>query len=419
MVQKTVLDNGLRVISEQIPGAHSTSIGIWVEVGSRHEAPRLGGIAHFVEHMLFKGTDRRSARDIAGEIDAVGGVLNAFTGREHTCFYAKILADKVPLALDLLSDLVLNSTFDFDEIEKERRVILQEIHMVEDTPDDLIHDLFSQRFWSGNSLGASILGPEETVKALSRDDLLGFVNQHYCGAKLLICAAGAVDHGLLLDLVQSHFGSLSAGQARPRSETPRTVGGLHWLEKPLEQAHLCLGIGALPQNHPERFAAYALNVLLGGSMSSRLFQTIREERGLAYSIYSYLNTHSDAGALVVYAGTSPEDATEVTRIILRELSRFRTEEIRPASLRAAKDQLKGQLVLSLESTDSRMTRLAKNELYLGRHLDLPELLDCFEQVSASDILALAQATVKDEALHLQLIGPSGASVPPLVDLTVE
>jgi len=419
MVQKTVLENGLRVISEQIPGAHSTSIGIWVGVGSRHEPPRLSGIAHFVEHMLFKGTDRRSAKDIAIEIDSVGGVLNAFTGREHTCFYAKVLGDKLPLAVDLLSDLILHSTFDLDEIEKERRVILQEIHMVADTPDDLIHDLFSQEFWQGEQLGASILGTERTVSDIGRADLQSFLFDYYCGSNLLICAAGAVDHAALLSLVRCQLGSLPAGQPLPPAKKPRSVRSLGLVEKPLEQAHLCLGAEALPQNHPLRFASYVLNVLLGGSMSSRLFQTIREERGLAYSIYSYLNTHSDAGALVVYAGTSPDDAAEVARIILRELAWFRSQELTPSALRAAKDQLKGQLVLSLESTDSRMTRLAKNELFLGRQLDMVELLDCFEQVSASDVLQLSQLTLRDNTLNLQLVGPPGMNALPLIDLTVE
>lgn len=419
MVQKTVLENGLRVISEHIPGAHSTSIGIWVGVGSRHEPSRLGGIAHFVEHMLFKGTARRSAKDIAREIDSVGGVLNAFTGREHTCFYAKVLADKTPLAVDLLSDLVLNSTFNLDEIEKERRVILQEIHMVEDTPDDLIHDLFSQRFWQGHSLGASILGDEQTVGAIDRDALRAFLVEYYCGSNLLICAAGAVDHDVLVDLIWSQFNQLPAGKSLPPSKQPLPLRGLGLIEKPLEQVHLCLGTSAVAQNHAGRFGGYLINVMLGGSMSSRLFQTIREERGLAYSVYSYLNTHSDAGALVVYAGTSPEDVGEVSRIILRELARFRSEELTPAALRAAKDQLKGQLALSLESTDSRMTRLAKNELFLGRNLELAELLACFEQVSAADVQALALATLRDDSLNLQLIGPSGLTALPLVDLTIE
>ncbi len=419
MVQKTVLDNGLRVISEYIPGAHSTSIGIWVGVGSRQEPPRHGGIAHFVEHMLFKGTESRTAKDIAREIDSVGGVLNAFTGREHTCFYAKVLADKLPLAMDLLADLVLRSTFDLDEIEKERRVILQEIHMVEDTPDDLIHDLFSQEFWRGDALGASILGTEQTVGAIGRKDMLAFLERFYTGRNLLVCAAGAVAHEDLLALVQSQFSSLAEGETLVPGPLPRSVRGLGLIEKSLEQAHLCLGTRALPQNHPGRFAGYVLNVLLGGSMSSRLFQTVREERGLAYSIYSYLNTHSDTGALVVYAGTAPDDAGEVVRIILRELQLFRRSLLAPEVLRAAKDQLKGQLVLSLESTDSRMTRLAKNELYLGRNLEIGDLLDRFEAVTAEEILTLAKTTLQDDNLNLQLVGPEGMTPPPLVDLTVE
>ncbi|BCR04834.1 peptidase M16 [Desulfuromonas versatilis] len=418
MIRKSTLDNGIRVVTEQVAGVHSATVGAWVETGSRHETPEQNGISHFVEHMLFKGTERRSAKDIAREIDSVGGVLNAFTGREFSCYYAKVLSPRLPLAIDLLADIALHSLFDLDELEKERKVILQEIYMVEDAPEDLVHDLFTQNFWPGHPLGRPILGSRESVGSLSRGDLVRFVEQRYRGGNILICAAGELEHERVLEQVGEFFAGLGGGVAPGLTQAPVCQRGVDIIEKDLEQVHLCLGSSALPQNHPDRFALHLLNNILGGSMSSRLFQSIREDLGLAYSTYSYLNCHSDTGSLVLYAGTSPEEARSVLHLMLKELRRLTTELVSEQELQATQEQLKGHLLLSLESTDNRMTRLARNELYLGKNPPLREVVQGFEKVTREDILRLGQSLFRDEQLHLQVVGKlPQADITPL-DLTV-
>ncbi len=419
MIQKSTLDNRIRVVTEHIPGAHSVSVGVWVQNGSRHEPSPKNGISHFLEHMLFKGTEHRSPQDIAREIDSVGGVLNAFTGREYSCYYAKVLAKHFPLALDLLSDIVLNSVFDLDEIEKERRVILQEIHMVEDTPDDQVHDLFSQNFWKGHPLGQSVLGTGESVRGLSREDLLQVMSERYQGENIVICVAGGLEDQPLVDQISEAFQNVpSSDKPLPVCTLPQFQRQVNISGKALEQVHICLGTRALPQDHPNRFSCYLLNTILGGSMSSRLFQTIREDLGLAYSTYSYLNCHSDAGALVLFAATSPDDAVKVVALMLKELLRFRQESISAAELFAAKEQLKGHLLLSMDSTDNRMTRLAKNEIYMGCNISLKEVLHGFDRVTSEDILRLAEFILQDDYLGLQLVGNAKDSDFPLVDLTL-
>ncbi len=418
MIQKTVLDNGIRVISEKMPGAHSTTIGVWVLNGSRHENPVQNGISHFAEHMLFKGTERRSARDIALEIDSVGGVLNAFTSREHCCFYAKVLAEKTPLAIDLLSDIILNSVFDLDELEKERRVILQEIHMLEDSPEETVHDQFSLAYWKGHPLGLPVQGSLETVRSLSREMLLEHMGCCYRGGDLLICAAGALEHEDLVDKLSIAFGDLAGGRFCAAGQPPKAHRGLEVVEKDLEQVQICLGTRALPQSHPQRFEAYLLNTILGGSMSCRLFQSIREEQGLAYSIYSYLSNYADTGALVVYCATGPENVPVTIGLILDELRRIKSQPVPLDELQAAKDQLKGHLLLSLESTDSRMTRLAKNEMYLGCNPMLDEVLAGFDSVTQEGLLGLADEIMQDDYLNLQMIGDIEKHEFPLLDLTL-
>ncbi len=419
LVRKTTLGNGIRVVTEKISPAHSVTVGFWVENGSRHERPAQHGISHFVEHMLFKGTDRRSALEIAKEIDSAGGVLNGFTSREYSCYYAKVLANKLPMAIDLLSDIVLHSVFDREEMEKERRVILQEIHMLEDTPDDYIHDLFSQMIWKDHPLGFPVLGTRETVDGISREELQGFLAERYCGDNILISAAGNLEHEQIVDAIATAFTGVASGlrvSPRPFSSYRRGVG---IDEKDLEQIHICLGTRALPQNHPQRYESYLLNSILGGSMSSRLFQKIREEQGLAYSIYSYLNCHSDAGSLVTYSGTSPADTHKVIRIMLNELRRLRCDVVPEEELQAAKDQLKGNLLLSLESTDNRMTRIAKNEIYLGRQQPTKEVLSGISKVTAEGVREVAAAILMDEYLNLQVIGRVGETDLKSLDLTLE
>jgi predicted Zn-dependent peptidase len=420
MIQKSVLDNGIRVVSEKIPAVRSAAVGIWIETGARHEIPRVSGISHFVEHMLFKGTQTRDARAIAKTIDSVGGVLNGFTSREYTCYYAKVLGEKLPLAIDLLADMVQNSIFDPEELEKERRVILQEIGMVEDSPDELSYNLFNQTFWQDHPLGNSITGTAASIESLTRDDLCTFVRDRYCGEGIVVVAAGNVDHRQVVELITAAFGTITTPTLPEVSPLLPDYGRhLHLHEKDLEQAHICLGTRLLPQDHPNRFAAYLLNMILGGGMSSRLFQSIRENLGLAYSIYSSVDAHSDAGALVVYAAVAPTDTRQTVDEILKELARFRAQPILPEELAVAKDQLQGNILLSLESSDTCMSLLARNEIYLGRIFPIRELQRGIEKVTVEDIHRLAEFVIRDEYLNLQILGRVQSQGFDLSQLTVE
>ena len=407
MITKTVLDNGIRVISENIPHVHSVSIGIWVASGSCHEGRETNGVAHFIEHLLFKGTERRSSLDIAREIDSVGGVLNAFTSREYVCYYAKVLDKFLPRAIDLLTDIFLHSTFDNEEIEKERRVVLQEINMMEDTPDDLIHDLFHQHFWKGHPLGMSILGDAESVTGLSRDAIIAYKNRMYRAEDVIVTAAGNVNHDKLTALLEPFLQGVEGGHGRNASFPPVYERRIELVEKDLEQMHVCLGLKGVQQSHPQRYDAFIMNAILGGSMSSRLFQEVREKSGLAYSVYSYIASHADAGSLVVYAGASPEHTDELLEIMLREIRRFKHEPVPAEQLEGAREQLKGNLLLSLESSDNRMSRLAKNEIYFGTPLPLSEIMEGFDRVTSESIRQLAREILDNSALTLVMLGRVG------------
>jgi predicted Zn-dependent peptidase len=404
MINKTILDNGIRVITERMPYASSVSLGIWVANGSRHESRELNGVAHFIEHLLFKGTERRTALDIAREIDSVGGVLNAFTSREYVCYYAKVLDKFLPRAVDLLSDIFLHSMFDAEEIEKERRVVLQEINMMEDTPDDLIHDLFHQQFWKGHPLGMSILGDVESVSGLSRDRIMDYKDRMYRGDDIIVTAAGNLSHEELLALVEPHLKGIAGGHGRVHAPQPVYQRRFELVERDLEQVHVCLGLKGVQQNAPQRYDAFIMNAILGGSMSSRLFQEVREKSGLAYSVYSYIASHADAGSLVVYAGASPDNGQELLEIMIRELGRFKTEPVPEDQLEGAREQLKGNLLLSLESSDNRMSRLAKNEIYFGMPVPITEIMDGFDRVSADTLQRLAHDILDNSALTLVMMG---------------
>ena len=319
-IRSARLDNGIRVITEQMPDVESSSIGIWVKTGSRNETRALSGVSHFIEHLLFKGTDTRSALDISREIESVGGMLNAFTGRETTCFYVKVLNKDLPLAINLLSDIFMHSKFASEEMDKERMVVLQEIKMVEDTPDDLIHDLFAMRFWKGHPLGWSILGSAETVSGMNHEDVIAYFNQRYGSSDVLITSAGGLDHAKVVKLLNRTLGRVKNVGKAALADAPVPFKGVKLYKKKLEQAHICLGVPAAPQSHPDRYKLYLINTMLGGGMSSRLFQEIREKRGLAYSVYSYLNLCSDTGSLIVYAGTSKDSFNQVVGLILHEFS---------------------------------------------------------------------------------------------------
>lgn len=407
MIKKTTLNNGIRVITERIPYASSVSIGIWVANGSRHERRESNGVAHFIEHLLFKGTNRRSSLDIAREIDSVGGVLNAFTSREYVCYYAKVLDKFLPKAVDLLTDIFLHSTFDPEEIEKERRVVLQEINMMEDTPDDLIHDLFHQHFWKGHPLGMSILGDAESVTGLSRDAIVAYKELMYRGDDVIVTAAGNLNHDKLIPLLEEFLLAVPPGNGRVESAPPVYQRRIELVEKDLEQIHVCLGLKGVQQSHPQRYDAFIMNAILGGSMSSRLFQEVREKSGLAYSVYSYIASHADAGSLVVYAGASPENSAQLLEIMLREIGRFKREPVPAEQLDGAREQLKGNLLLSLESSDNRMSRLAKNEIYFGTPLPLSEIMDGFDRVTSESIQSLAVEILDNSALTLVMLGRVG------------
>lgn len=405
MIRKTTLENGIQVITEEITHVHSVSVGIWVKAGSRDESSGENGISHFIEHMLFKGTQRRSAQQIAKEIDAVGGVLNAFTSKEFSSFYAKVLATHLPVALDLLFDLLLQSLFSPEEMEKERQVIVQEINMVEDTPDEYIHDLFNQSFWPRHSLGYPILGRLETISRMDRGKLLDFFHAHFLGVPPIIVAAGNLPHENLLQPVQEALGKVRFKKKKRPTSPPRSNPHLLVKNKKLEQVHLLLGTQGLSATHPSRYAFAILNTVLGGGMSSRLFQEIREKRGLAYSVYSFLSSFKDSGILGVYVGTGDNTLVRVVQLIRGEIKKLSEYPLRPKELRAAKEQLKGNLLLSLESMDSRMGRLAKNELYMHRFVSTEEIIEGIEKVKAEEVCALARQAFQPDALSLTILGP--------------
>ena len=403
--QKTVLPDGIRVITEQIPHFKSVSIGVWVVTGSRDENPKENGISHFIGHLLFKGTERRTAFDIAKEIDSVGGTLNAFTGREYTCFYAKVIDKNMPLAIDLLSDIFLHPLLDPKDIEKERSVILQEIKMVEDTPDDYIHDLFNRVCWGDHPLGYPILGTTELIQSFTRDRIQQYYRDTYQPDRIIICAAGNLDHQDIVQKISQAFGKIpNSIKARERVK-PESVSTTNVWKRELEQVHFCLGTKGLQYNHSLRFASYMLNSILGGGMSSRLFQEIRENRGLAYSVYSYLPTYTDAGLMVVYAGTNEGSLQEVLDLIVKEFNSLKTEPFKNGELETSKEQLKGNLLLSLESSDNMMTRLAKNEIYFHTYLPVEQVIDGIDGVKEEHVRYLASELFDDRHFCLTVLGP--------------
>ena len=391
MIAKQVFDNGLTLITESMPHVRSVTIGVWLKRGSRHETSEQSGVSHFIEHMVFKGTKNRSAETIASEVDSIGGYMDAFTAKEYASFNLKVLDEHLSLAVDILGDIVRNPMFDPIEMTKEKKVIFEEINMVEDTPDDLVMELFSGAFWPDHPLGRPILGTKRSVSSFRRDDLATFFADVYHAGNILISAAGNLSHADAARLVERHFGPLRAGDGdAANGHAPKpAVKVVTRAKKELEQVHLCLGAPAYPQAHAERFSAYVLNTVLGGSMSSRLFQNVRERRGLVYSISSGFTSYSDAGNLTVYAGTSLDSVAEVVRLTIEEIRRLKGDPIPEPELRRAKDHLKGSLMLSLESTGARMSHLARQELYFGRQFGLDEVLGSIEQVQADDVQRVA------------------------------
>lgn len=404
MVNRSLLTNGIRIITQNIPHAYSVSVGFWVVGGSRYERPEYNGVSHFIEHLLFKGTERRSSFEIARETDSIGGFMNAFTGREFVCYYAKVLVDFLPKAVDLLADIFLNSRFPEEEIENERKVILQEIRMLEDAPDDQLHDLFQRNFWDGHPLGMPIIGTTESVQGISRDFLVDYKNDTYRAGDIIITAAGKVDHHALVEMLAPLLTGVPVGSSRPVCAPPLHSKRCCKSDRDLEQLLFCLGTKGFAQNHPGRHDALVLNTILGGSMSSRLFQEVREKEGLAYSVYSYLSSHSDTGAMVISAGTTAEKFPQVMDIVLRELKRLKSVPPTEEELSAAREQLKGNILLSLESSDSVMSKLAKNEIYLGGYQPVEQVLAGFSAVTRDSLLDLCNELFDEDYFTLQLLG---------------
>jgi predicted Zn-dependent peptidase len=404
----TTLPNGINVITEAMSHVRSVSVGIWVASGSRRETPEQNGVSHFIEHMLFKGTSNRSAEDIARSVDSIGGNLDAFTAKEMVCFNTKVLDEHLPVAMDVLSDLVLNPLFREEDIEKEKGVILEEIKMDADSPDYLVHEIFSANFWKDHSLGKPILGTRETVKRFNQAIIRDYYQSVYTPANLLITAAGNLSHERLVELASARFASLSQADSGPAQRAPSTHARIALRsKKELEQVHLCLGVPSYPIPHEDRFTCYVLNTILGGGMSSRLFQNIRERQGLAYAVYSELSPYSDTGCLSVYAGTSLESARLVVKSVLNEFADLKQNVVPDEEVRRAKDHLKGSLMLSLESTSSRMSNLARQQMYFGRFFTLDELAESIEQVTAADVQRVAQTFFAQEQIGLTVLGNLG------------
>ncbi len=413
MIVREVLGNGLRLLTESMPHVRSISVGVWLTRGSRHEPEAYSGIAHFVEHMLFKGTATRSAEDIAQAIDSIGGQLDAFTAKEYASYYIKVLDEHLPLALDILSDIVLHPAFDPDDIEREKKVILEEIKMVEDTPDDLVHELFTQSFWEGHALGRPILGTPETVEALTREALRDYFGRVYTANNFVISAVGNLQHDQVRELVERAFAEIAPTGDAAGDTLPVVVPQFVVRSKDLEQSHICLGTSSYSQSHQDRYVSYVLNTLLGGSMSSRLFQNVREKRGLAYAVFSGLSAYRDAGALTIYAGCATEAVGEVIDLTVEELRNVKRTPPPDAELRRAKDHLKGSLMLSLENTASRMSHLARQEIYFDRQFGLDETLRGVERVTAEDVQRVATELFADGALAGTVLGPmNGWRLPP-------
>jgi predicted Zn-dependent peptidase len=404
-IRREVLPNGLTVITEQMEHIRSISIGIWVKAGSRDEDPQWNGISHFIEHMVFKGTKNRSAEQIARQVDSIGGNMDAFTAKECICFNVKVLDEHLPVALDVLSDLVLNPVFDVQDIGRERGVILEEIKMEEDNPDYLVHEIFTQNFWKDHPLGKPILGTRDTVRRFEQAVVLGSYSQSFAPGNLIVSAAGHLDHEKFVELAGKHFSHMKPFKNGFHSQPPKVVPRIIMRnKKSLEQVQICIGVASHPIAHEKRYASYVLNTVLGGGMSSRLFQNIRERQGLAYAIYSDLNPYRDTGCLCVYAGTSRESSEQVVRSVVSEFRKLKTEPVPEEELRRAKDQLKGSLMLSLESSTARMSNLARQEMYFDRFYGLDELIEKIGSVTTEDLQQMANDYFRSDSIAVTVLG---------------
>ncbi len=403
---KECLDNGLCVVTEEIPQVRSVSLGVWVKCGAKHESKKNAGISHFLEHMFFKGTKKRTAKDIATEIESVGGVLNAATDKEYTVFYSVVLSEHMPLAVGLLSDMLLHSTFHAEEIQKEKSVVMEEIKMYEDSPDELVHDIFMEGYLKGASLGKSILGTRETVEQMTRADLKRHVRKHYLPEKMIVAAAGQLKHRDVVAKVKEFFGAKNGKQRAPQDtkEAMRVHPELNIHQKETEQIHFCFGGKGLPQGHKDRYALSVLDSILGSGMSSRLFQRIREKEGLVYSISSFMPSFQQCGLFGISAGTSRENLLRTMKLICSELSSLRENGVTKKELSRTKEQIKGNILLNLESTSSRMSKLARSEFYMQRDVPLDEILENIKNVSLEDVKRVACLLFNPKKLAFAAIG---------------
>ena len=403
--RKSVLANGIRVVTERMEHVRSVAVGVWVETGSRHEPESRGGMSHLIEHLVFKGTATRSAADIARTMDSVGGQMDAFTTKEHTCFYVQVLDEHLPLAVDLLTDILLQPSFDAEELEREKSVVLQEIKMVEDTPDDVIHDLFAAQVWEGHPLGRPILGSREAVSGYARASALEHFHEEYVPPRIVIAVAGNVTHNQVVDLFGAGFNGFGRSAAPRAGTAPTLKAGVNIVGKTLEQVHLVMGFPGLAHAAPERYALFVLNDVIGGSMSSRLFQEVRERQGLVYSIHSGVQAYTDTGTVYLYAATDAANFSKVLKSTLKEIRDLKKSGVTEEELTRAKDHLKGSLMLSLESTSSRMNRLAKQEMHHGSFLTIDQMLDAIDGVRHEEVMGLITELLDEERLALTTLGP--------------
>jgi predicted Zn-dependent peptidase len=409
--ERSDLPGGLRILTEHLPSVRSVALGIWAGVGSRDETPRQAGASHYLEHLLFKGTGRRTAQEIAEVMDAVGGELNAFTFKEYTCYYARTLDHDLPLAVDVLVDMVRASKLAKPDVEAERTVIVEEIGAANDVPEDLVHDLFAEVLFGGHPLGRPVLGTVESIRAMPREAIARYWRRHYTPGNLVVASAGNCRHDEVVELVAGAFGELGEGAPigpRPQRARPRTSRGLTVRRRPTDQAHVVLGGPGISRGDQRRFALGVLNIAFGGGMSSRLFQEVREKRGLVYSIGSYANQYAETGSMAVYAGAAPRRIHEVLKVVGDEVERLAADGLTPEELDRAKGQFKGSLVLGMEDTSSRMSWLGKSELTRGEILSVDQVIQRVDAVTEEDLRALAKELLGDGLSALALIGPFDA-----------
>jgi predicted Zn-dependent peptidase len=402
---RTKLDSGATVVTEHMSEVRSVSAGFWFDVGSRDEPDVLAGTSHFLEHLLFKGTATRSAKDIADAFDAVGGDVNAFTGKEYTCYYSRVLDDDLPMALDVLTDMITNSLIDPDELESERKVILEEIAMHEDDPDELVHDLFSRSMWDGHPLGRPVLGYNESIGAVSRDQVADYWQERYAPSNLVVAAAGNVDHARLVDWVDELFDAPGGRRTRRSGPSPKPTIGASVHKRPTEQAHIVIGTEGLARSDEDRHALALLDTVLGGGMSSRLFQEVREKRGLAYAVYSYRQMFAETGSFAIYAGTTPQNAETVMDIAFSEVDSIVRDGLSEAEFERAKGHVKGSLVLSSEDPGSRMNRLGRQQLTTGEILSIDELIAKFDALEMDDVARVAKEVLGTGGWQVTVVGP--------------